>query len=254
MPAYNDCEQPGQEAPAHHPSGGRARRALAPAVQGRRQGLASRRHAVRGAGLHLPGPDRRPRPQDAPRLPRKGQGHGRPDPAPRPDQQGPRLRAGHEGPGQVPRASPVPERRDGHHPAQDLLGPGVHERRQRIALSRRCKRDKSHLCDHRRDVRGEQAPEDPPGRSPTSSSTSASARATPSPSPRAWPRPAPRPVVDIYSTFLQRSYDQIFQEVALQNLPVVFMPRPRRPRRRRRPDPPRQRTTWPTCGCSPTWW
>ncbi len=28
--------------------------------------------------------------------------------------------------------------------------------------------------------------------------------------------------VDIYSTFLQRSYDQIFQEVALQNLPVVF--------------------------------
>jgi 1-deoxy-D-xylulose-5-phosphate synthase len=32
-----------------------------------------------------------------------------------------------------------------------------------------------------------------------------------------------RPVVAIYSTFLQRSYDQIFQEVALQNLPVVFM-------------------------------
>jgi 1-deoxy-D-xylulose-5-phosphate synthase len=31
-----------------------------------------------------------------------------------------------------------------------------------------------------------------------------------------------RPVVDIYSTFLQRSYDQLFQEVALQNLPVVF--------------------------------
>ena len=32
-----------------------------------------------------------------------------------------------------------------------------------------------------------------------------------------------RPIVDIYSTFLQRSYDQIFQEVTLQNLPVVFM-------------------------------
>jgi 1-deoxy-D-xylulose-5-phosphate synthase len=31
-----------------------------------------------------------------------------------------------------------------------------------------------------------------------------------------------RPVVNIYSTFLQRSYDQIFQEVALQDLPVVF--------------------------------
>ncbi|TWU15541.1 1-deoxy-D-xylulose-5-phosphate synthase [Allorhodopirellula heiligendammensis] len=32
-----------------------------------------------------------------------------------------------------------------------------------------------------------------------------------------------RPIVDIYSTFLQRSYDQIFQEVVLQDLPVIFM-------------------------------
>ncbi len=32
-----------------------------------------------------------------------------------------------------------------------------------------------------------------------------------------------RPIVDIYSTFLQRSFDQIFQEVALQDLPTVFM-------------------------------
>ncbi|HRX87535.1 MAG TPA: 1-deoxy-D-xylulose-5-phosphate synthase, partial [Phycisphaerae bacterium] len=31
-----------------------------------------------------------------------------------------------------------------------------------------------------------------------------------------------RPVVAIYSTFLQRAFDQVFQEVALQNLPVVF--------------------------------
>ncbi|MDG1898168.1 MAG: 1-deoxy-D-xylulose-5-phosphate synthase [Fuerstiella sp.] len=31
-----------------------------------------------------------------------------------------------------------------------------------------------------------------------------------------------RPIVSIYSTFLQRSFDQIFQEVALQKLPVVF--------------------------------
>ena len=31
-----------------------------------------------------------------------------------------------------------------------------------------------------------------------------------------------RPIVDIYSTFLQRSFDQVFQEVALQNLPVLF--------------------------------
>lgn len=31
-----------------------------------------------------------------------------------------------------------------------------------------------------------------------------------------------RPIVAIYSTFLQRAYDQIFQEVSLQDLPVVF--------------------------------
>ena len=32
-----------------------------------------------------------------------------------------------------------------------------------------------------------------------------------------------RPVVGIYSTFLQRAYDQLFHEVALQGLPVVFL-------------------------------
>lgn len=32
-----------------------------------------------------------------------------------------------------------------------------------------------------------------------------------------------RPIVDIYSTFLQRSFDHIFQEVSLQNLPVTFL-------------------------------
>jgi 1-deoxy-D-xylulose-5-phosphate synthase len=31
-----------------------------------------------------------------------------------------------------------------------------------------------------------------------------------------------KPIVDIYSTFMQRSFDQIFQEAALQNLPMVF--------------------------------
>ncbi len=31
-----------------------------------------------------------------------------------------------------------------------------------------------------------------------------------------------KPIVDIYSTFLQRSFDQIFQEVTLQGLPVTF--------------------------------
>jgi 1-deoxy-D-xylulose-5-phosphate synthase len=32
-----------------------------------------------------------------------------------------------------------------------------------------------------------------------------------------------RPIVDVYSTFLQRSYDQIFQEISLANLPITLM-------------------------------
>ena len=32
-----------------------------------------------------------------------------------------------------------------------------------------------------------------------------------------------RPVVAIYSTFLQRAYDQILHDVCLQNLPVTFV-------------------------------
>ena len=35
-------------------------------------------------------------------------------------------------------------------------------------------------------------------------------------------RAGQRPIVAIYSTFMQRCFDQIFQEVALQNLPVVL--------------------------------
>jgi 1-deoxy-D-xylulose-5-phosphate synthase len=35
-----------------------------------------------------------------------------------------------------------------------------------------------------------------------------------------------KPVVAIYSTFLQRAYDQLIHDVALQNLPVVFALRP----------------------------
>ena len=31
-----------------------------------------------------------------------------------------------------------------------------------------------------------------------------------------------KPVVAVYSTFLQRAYDQIIEDVALQDLPVVF--------------------------------
>ena len=41
------------------------------------------------------------------------------------------------------------------------------------------------------------------------------------------------PFCNIYSTFMQRAYDQVIHDVAIQNLHVDFLPRPRRPCRRR---------------------
>jgi 1-deoxy-D-xylulose-5-phosphate synthase len=62
-----------------------------------------------------------------------------------------------------------------------------------------------------------------------------------------------KPVAAIYSTFLQRAYDQIIHDVALQRLNVVFAMDRAGPRRRRRADAPRRRSTSPTCARSRTW-
>lgn len=44
----------------------------------------------------------------------------------------------------------------------------------------------------------------------------------PSPSPQAPAIGGYKPVVAIYSTFLQRAYDQVIHDVAIQKLPVMF--------------------------------
>ena len=49
-----------------------------------------------------------------------------------------------------------------------------------------------------------------------------------------------KPVAAIYSTFLQRAYDQIVHDVCLQKPQRRVRDGPRRARRRRRPDPPRR--------------
>ena len=49
-----------------------------------------------------------------------------------------------------------------------------------------------------------------------------------------------KPVCAIYSTFLQRAYDQIVHDVCLQELDVTFAMDRAGPGRRRRPDPPRR--------------
>ncbi len=61
-----------------------------------------------------------------------------------------------------------------------------------------------------------------------------------------------KPVVAIYSTFLQRAYDQLIHDVALQNLPVVFALDRGGPRRRRRRHALTARSTCRTCAASRT--
>ena len=56
-----------------------------------------------------------------------------------------------------------------------------------------------------------------------------------------------KPVVAIYSTFLQRGYDQLIHDVALQNLPVVFAIDRARPRRRATARRTSARSTCRTC-------
>ncbi len=223
-----------------------------PAVQGRDQGLAAPRDALRGAGLRLPGPDRRPRPQDAARLPRAGQGAGRTGPAARPDQQGARLRAGGQRPGQVPCPGPVSEGGQRGRPAQDLVEPHLHRRRQRRPVRGVPPRSQGRR-DHRRHVRGEQAAEDPRRFSRASSSTSASARATRWPSPPAWPRPAPdrsststaRSFSGLTTRSSRRSRSKTCRSSSASTAPGWSAPTGQ---------PTTAPTTWPTCASSPTWW
>ena len=63
-----------------------------------------------------------------------------------------------------------------------------------------------------------------------------------------------KPFCAIYSTFLQRAYDQVVHDVAIQNLPVRFAHRPRRPGRRRRRRPMPAPSTSPiSAACRTSW-
>ena len=57
---------------------------------------------------------------------------------------------------------------------------------------------------------------------PSGSSTSGSPRGTRSRSPAGWRRRASGRSCAIYSTFLQRAYDNIIHDIAVQHLPVMF--------------------------------
>ena len=156
-----------------------------------------------------------------------------------------------ERPGQVPRPGAVSEDGQRGRPAQDLVEPGLHRRRQRHALRGLPPRPQGRR-DHRRDVRGKQAPEDP--------------------------RDLPRPVLRRRHLReprrrLRRRHGQGRRPAGrrhLQHVPPALvrpdlpgsrapepagrlLPRPRRPGRRRRARRTTARTTWLTCASSPTW-
>ena len=62
-----------------------------------------------------------------------------------------------------------------------------------------------------------------------------------------------RPVCAIYSTFLQRGFDQIVHDVALQELPVTFVLDRAGLVGADGPTPSRRCSTSPTCARSRTW-
>ena len=91
--------------------------------------------------------------------------------------------------------------------------------------------------DHRRDAGRHQTFEVCESGIPTDPSTSELRKPMRSVSPQAAATSGLSPVCAIYSTFLQRAYDQIVHDVVVQNLPVVFCHGSRGYGRRRRPDP-----------------
>ena len=166
------------------------------------------------------------------------------------------VAAGQRRPGDVPHAAGVREGRPGpHHP----VAASAAARRPTPTPSappstRRWQDDPKRRGDDRRHVPGQQAGKGPRRDFPDRFFDVGICESHAVAFAAGMAKAGMRPIVDIYSTFLQRSFDQIFQEVALQNLPVSFMPGPRRPDRPGRPDAPRRLRHRRTCGCSRTWW
>ena len=104
---------------------------------------------------------------------------------------------------------------EGERPAD--LDPGV--RRRPHGPGRRAPRAGG---DHRGHAVGHRHRHLPGEVSRSASSTSASPKGMPSPSPAGWPPRVSGRCCAIYSTFLQRAYDNVIHDVAVQQLPVIF--------------------------------
>ena len=128
----------------------------------------------------------------------------------------------------VQRADEVPLPGGVRHGAERLPGRDQQELRQDLDDRVRRRHDRPRQArqarrrPHGRHARRHRAVEVRERYSPTATSTPASARATWPRWPPAWARAGCGPFAAIYSTFIQRAFDQIWQEVVLNDLPVVF--------------------------------
>ena len=185
-------------------------------------------------------------------LPRSSQGPGRPGALARFDQQGARLRAGGQRPGQVSCAGSLSERGHRSRPAQDLVEPHLHRCRQ-LGLVRGMPPRSEGRGDHRGHVRGEQAAENSRRLSRSSSSMWASAKATPSRSPPASPRAAPgrssTSTARFFSGLTTRSSRKSRSRTCRWSSALTA-----RAWSAPMDQPTMARTIWRICASFPTWW
>ena len=160
----------------------------------------------------------------AAQVPGDGEDAQGPGAAARGDRKGPRLQAGRGRSGVLPHAAGVHAATARACVPQEIVEhAGLHQHHERGDSPSRCAANPKVTVLTAAMCQGNKLEAVRDAISRIDSSTPAFANRTPWPSPRGQAKAGLRPIVDIYSTFLQRSYDQIFQEVCLQNLPVTFM-------------------------------
>ena len=174
-------------------------------------------------GFRYIGPDRRPQLRRARRCAADRQGLRPSRAAARAHRQRQGLRAGRARFAHLPRRRRERVRAQRRQQEDQSSGaPSEVPRRLRRRDDRGGREGSARRRHHRGDARRHRPREVRQSASRSATSTSASPRRTPCASRRAWRSSGLRPVCAIYSTFLQRAYDQIVHDVVVQNLPVVF--------------------------------
>ena len=217
--AYRSLREIGKQLAKPPAEGARDRRAARRGIRARH---GDRRHALRGARLLLCRPDRRA-PDRAPAAgaDQRARRQERPDHRPRADAEGQRLR-------RRPRASA--DKYHGVVPFDVVTGAQAKPKANAPALHEGVRREpdqggaegRAHRRHHRRDAVRHRPRPSSASSFPSAPSTSASPSSTRVTFAAGLATEGYKPFCAIYSTFLQRAYDQVVHDVAIQNLPVRF--------------------------------